>query len=68
MNTNILSYSSVGQMFDMGLTRWVVLCSFLETPGDNPFPSIFQLLEVTFIHWLVVCLIHSSKLAMSVLP
>lgn len=52
-NTDILSHSSIEQMFDMNLRRlkskWGVLWSFLETLGENPFPCIFQLLEVTFI-------------------
>lgn len=41
----------------------------LEAPGDNLFPGLFQLLEVSCIPWLLVpsSIVKVSKLCLSLL-
>lgn len=52
-NRNSLSYTSIGQQSDMGLSRlqsnFIRLHCFLEVLGENTFSCLFQLLDADYV-------------------
>lgn len=64
--TSLLSYNSVGQKSNTGLTEAKIKVHFfLEAVGENSFPYYFQPVESTCIPWFIAFLPLSSKPATS---